>query len=261
TTPIAITANTTYVISYLAPNGHYSNQDNYFTAAGLDTPPLHALQDGIDGANGVYAYSSTNVFPTQTYASAAYFVDPIFTTSTGPDVAPPVVQSTSPFAGASGVSTTVTFDAATNTATITPTAALANSTVYTGVVKAAVKDTAGNLMGTDYTWTFTSAAPPPPPPTQGPGGPVLVVTRSANPFSTYYAEILRGEGLNAFATADLTTVTAATLAPYDVIVLAEAPLTAAQVTMFTTWVTDGGNLIAMRPDKKLAGLLGLTDAT
>jgi N,N-dimethylformamidase beta subunit-like protein/uncharacterized protein DUF4082/Big-like domain-containing protein len=295
TTPVAIAANTTYVTTYLAPNGHYSNQDSYFAVAGLDTPPLHALQDGIDGANGVYAYSSTNVFPTQTYLSAGYFVDPIFTTATGPDLTPPVVQSTNPFAGASGVSTTtsalvtfnepvnqttvtaanvflktptdtvvpatVTYDGTTNTATIAPTAALAYSTVYTGVAKAAVKDVAGNLMGTDFTWTFTSAAPPPPPPTQGPGGPVLVVTRSANPFSTYYAEILRGEGLNAFATADLTAVTSTMLASYDVVILAEAPLTAAQVTMLTTWVTDGGNLIAMRPDKKLAGLLGMTDAT
>ena len=38
------------------------------------------------------------------------------------------------------------------------------------------------------------------------------------------------------------------------------PLTAAQVTMLTDWVNAGGNLIAMRPDKQLAGLLGLTDA-
>jgi hypothetical protein len=30
--------------------------------------------------------------------------------------------------------------------------------------------------------------------------------------------------------------------------------------MFTDWVTAGGNLIAMRPDKQLAGLLGLADA-
>ena len=36
------------------------------------------------------------------------------------------------------------------------------------------------------------------------------------------------------------------------------PLTAAQVTMLTDWVNGGGNLIAMRPDKQLAGLLGLT---
>ena len=30
--------------------------------------------------------------------------------------------------------------------------------------------------------------------------------------------------------------------------------------MLTSWVNGGGNLVAMRPDKQLAGLLGLTDA-
>ena len=79
-----------------------------------------------------------------------------------------------------------------------------------------MKDLAGNAMAADFTWTFTTSAPPPPPPTQGPGGPVLVVTSAANPFSTYYAEILRGEGLNAFATADLSTVTSTVLNGYDV---------------------------------------------
>src|SRR5262249_30204472 len=57
--PIAIAANTTYVISYHAPNGHYSAPDNYFASAGLDNAPLHALKDGVDGPNGVYAYSAT----------------------------------------------------------------------------------------------------------------------------------------------------------------------------------------------------------
>jgi len=33
------------------------------------------------------------------------------------------------------------------------------------------------------------------------------VTSATNPFSVYYAEILRGEGLNEFAVADLGTVT------------------------------------------------------
>ena len=36
-------------------------------------------------------------------------------------------------------------------------------------------------------------------------------------------------------------------------------LSSAQATMFSTWVNGGGKLIAMRPDKKLAGLLGLSD--
>ena len=33
-------------------------------------------------------------------------------------------------------------------------------------------------------------------------------------------------------------------------------LTAAQVTMFTTWVNGGGNLIAMRPDPQLDACSG-----
>ena len=92
------------------------------------------------------------------------------------------------------------------------------------------------------------------------GEPILVVTAPANPFSSYYAEILRAEGLNEFATSDIAAVSPAALADHDVVILGEMPLTASQVTMFSNWVTAGGNLIAMRPDKQLAGLLGLTDA-
>ncbi len=45
------------------------------------------------------------------------------------------------------------------------------------------------------------------------------------------------------------------------VILGEKALTTAQVDMFTAWVNAGGNLIAMRPDKNLAGLLGLVDAS
>ena len=54
-------------------------------------------------------------------------------------------------------------------------------------------------------------------PAQGPGGPILVVTSSTSTFGTYYAEILRTEGFNAFAVADIGSVTPATLAAYDVV--------------------------------------------
>ena len=50
------------------------------------------------------------------------------------------------------------------------------------------------------------------------------------------------------------------LGTYSVVVLGDMPLTASQVTMLTTWVNGGGKLIALHPDKQLAGLLGLTDA-
>ena len=55
-------------------------------------------------------------------------------------------------------------------------------------------------------------------------------------------------------------MSSATLAPYEVVILGEAALTSAQVNALSNWVCAGGNLIAMRPDKQLAGLLGLTDA-
>ena len=55
-------------------------------------------------------------------------------------------------------------------------------------------------------------------------------------------------------------MTAATLDSYDVVVLAQTALTAGQASTLGDWVDGGGNLIAMRPDARLAGLLGLTSA-
>jgi hypothetical protein len=52
----------------------------------------------------------------------------------------------------------------------------------------------------------------------------------------------------------------AVLSGFDVVLLGQTTLTGAQVSTLTAWVNGGGNLVAMRPDKQLAGLLGLTDA-
>ena len=62
-TPIPVVANTTYVASYFAPSGHYSGDSNFFATAGVDNPPLHALADGVDGADGVYLYSADRGVP------------------------------------------------------------------------------------------------------------------------------------------------------------------------------------------------------
>jgi hypothetical protein len=98
-------------------------------------------------------------------------------------------------------------------------------------------------------------------PGEGSGGPILVVADSGDPFGRYDAEILRAEGLNEFAVSDKASLNAATLGAYQVVVLAHTTsLSAAQVTTLNDWVQGGGNLIAMRPDKQLAGLLGLADA-
>jgi hypothetical protein len=159
------------------------------------------------------------------------------------------------------VAASVTYDTSTLTATLDPAANLEPGATYTATVRGGatdprVKDAAGNALAATVTWSFTTAAVPP---SAGPGGPILVIANAANPFSRYYAEILLAEGLNYFTVTDLSQVTAASLAGFDVAILAETTLTSAQVSMLTTWVNGGGNLIAMRPDKQLAGLLGLTD--
>src|SRR5262249_43097740 len=53
-TPVAINANTTYIVSYYAPTGHYAEDDGFF-ATSYSNGPLTALADGFDGPNGVYA--------------------------------------------------------------------------------------------------------------------------------------------------------------------------------------------------------------
>ena len=83
----------------------------------------------------------------------------------------------------------------------------------------------------------------------GPGAPILLVTNTgaANPYGPYLGEILRAEGLNAFNSAQLSSLDAATLSAAQLVVLAETTLTGEQVTLFTTYVNGGGRLIAMRP--------------
>ncbi|MDA0163367.1 hypothetical protein OM076_24040 [Solirubrobacter ginsenosidimutans] len=87
--------------------------------------------------------------------------------------------------------------------------------------------------------------------------PVLVVVDPADPFGRYYTEILRAEGLNAFDVEDVNALTTESLAGRSVVLLARTTSTDALVATLTSWVDAGGNLIAMRPDARLADLLGL----
>ncbi|HEX8762633.1 MAG TPA: DUF4082 domain-containing protein [Candidatus Saccharimonadales bacterium] len=76
--PIDIAANTTYVVSYHAPNGRYSQDIGFFRNNRVINNNLVALQNGTDGPNGVFKYSSKNVFPTDSYRSSNYWVDVVF---------------------------------------------------------------------------------------------------------------------------------------------------------------------------------------
>jgi beta-lactam-binding protein with PASTA domain len=73
-TPVAIAANTTYVVSYHTNVGRYSYNSAYFASSGVDNGPLHALA----GANGVYRYGTISAFPTSSFNSTNYWVDVVF---------------------------------------------------------------------------------------------------------------------------------------------------------------------------------------
>lgn len=118
TTPVAVTANTTYIASYHAPRGRYAINNYYFATTGVDNPPLHALRNGVSGGNGAYRYSGTSsVFPNSTYQSSNYWVDVVFTT-TNPTPTPTVT----PVPTATPVPTTTLVPTATPVPTTTPTA-------------------------------------------------------------------------------------------------------------------------------------------
>ena len=197
-TPVNVLANTTYVVSYYAPNGNYSADENYFANTSVTRGPLTFLQAGIDGGNGVFAYGGAGVFPNASFQSTNYWVDVTFVrAATGPDTTPPTITTRNPASGGTNVATstpvtvtfsealtastvssstfelrnasnvlvtsTVSYNTATRTATLTPSAALTASTTYTVTVRGGttdprVKDVAGNALAANATWSFTTAS-------------------------------------------------------------------------------------------------------
>lgn len=76
-TPVAVSADTTYIASYHSA-AYYSATPDFFKNSGVDNNSLHLLRDGDDGGNGVYNYGAGTIFPTRSSRSSNYFVDVIF---------------------------------------------------------------------------------------------------------------------------------------------------------------------------------------
>ena len=72
--PVAIAANTVYIVSYHTNVGNYAYSAAYFASVGVDNGPLHALRNGVSGGNGVYRYGGV-AFPNSTFNSNNYWVD------------------------------------------------------------------------------------------------------------------------------------------------------------------------------------------
>ena len=194
--PVPVTANTTYVASYHAPNGGYAFNSGYF-ANEFANPPLRTLANGVDGGNGVYNYSATSTFPNSSGNGTNYWVDVVFDITIPPDNTPPTVTAVAPAADAVDVATdtavsatfsegldpvtvnattfelrdaannvvaaAVSYDGVSQTASLTLANLLAYGASYTATVKGGaegVKDLAGNALANDQVWTFTTKACP-----------------------------------------------------------------------------------------------------
>jgi hypothetical protein len=85
--PVPITAGTTYVASYHTASGHYAADHGFFATSGFDNPPLHAHQSLPGDPDGVFVYGPGGVFPsngctsTQTCFASNYWADVIFSAS------------------------------------------------------------------------------------------------------------------------------------------------------------------------------------
>jgi hypothetical protein len=182
-TPVQLQANTTYVISYYAPQGRYAVTPDYFSAGAVTNGSLRALGEGENGSNGLFFYGGSG-FPTGTYNSANYWIDPIVA-STNVTIAPgdgsgnvavgssiAVTFSAAMSAATINANTiqlrdatgavaiaSVGFNAMTRVATLTPTSPLAYGMNYTVTVlgqPGGITTSQGVALGRDVVSTFTT---------------------------------------------------------------------------------------------------------
>jgi Domain of unknown function (DUF4082)/Bacterial Ig domain/Putative Ig domain len=166
-TPVAITANTTYIASYHS-NGDYSANDNYFSTAKTNGS-LTAPSSAASGGNGVYVYGSAVAFPSNTFQSENYWVDVVFAATP----VTPVITSASTASGTVGTAFSYTITASNNPTSFNATNLPAWATVNTatGVISGTptaagtsnVTLSATNSAGTGtapLTLTVTAPAPP-----------------------------------------------------------------------------------------------------
>ncbi|QRE78092.1 DUF4082 domain-containing protein [Methylobacterium aquaticum] len=144
--PVTLTPGATYTASYHTNAGRYSTTANGFSSA-VTNGPLTAPATG----NGVYAYGSSSLFPTNTYQSTNYWVDVVFNPNgSAANQAPTAVNDTGP---AVTKNTPVTFS--TSTLLANDTDPNGDPLTVTGVSGA----TNGTVaLNSNATITFTPAA-------------------------------------------------------------------------------------------------------
>ncbi len=158
-TPVAVTPGQTYIVSYHTNDGHYADDDYVFAGKGAGTQQVQALADGVQGGNGIYTYSSTPTFPTQSWKQTNYYVDVTFQPSAASSAQPttttagPTSTTAKPTTTTTAAPTTTTTAAPTTTTTL-PTKPNGAFTVPCALTKAAASCWAshtGVFNGTGFT--------------------------------------------------------------------------------------------------------------
>ena len=139
-TPVAITANTVYVVSYHTTGGYSANY-GYFNTA-VDNAPLHAVVNSDSNGNGVYGFGASSGFPGSGAAGTNYWVDVVFAPSTG--TASLVSLAVTPASPSMGVGATQQFKA-TGTYSDNSTADLTNQVSWASGSLSVATITSGGL--------------------------------------------------------------------------------------------------------------------
>lgn len=87
----------------------------------------------------------------------------------------------------------------------------------------------------------------------------LIITANSRPYTSYYEEILKAEGLNLFDSTAEDRFDPATLDRYAVVLLATNSLPSTSTKALENWVQAGGSLIAIRPGNSILALMCLVD--
>jgi hypothetical protein len=153
--PVAITAGTTYVASFFTSTGYpaYTPQG---LASAVTNGPLTAL-----AAGGVYVYGSSNAFPANVYNDNNYWVDVVYSTSSGA-TAPGAPSGVSATAGDASAVVSWTAPSSGGSAitgyTVTPYVGSAAQTPVTvsGSPPATTVTVSGLTNGTSYTFTVSA---------------------------------------------------------------------------------------------------------
>jgi Domain of unknown function (DUF4082)/Bacterial Ig-like domain len=213
---VRLTAGQTYVVS-VGVNSTFVS-----TTSGLLAPitagPLHSA---ADVANGVYG-AAAGTFPTSSYRSTNYFVDPEVVDPLPPPPNPAVV-STTPTADAIGVAPgaavtatfdksldpstvtaanftlrdssgnnvagTVSYDDATKTARLVPSVPLSSEMTYTAHLSDAIRGTGGYPLLDPYDWSFTVVGPAPSVTSTSPSTGTTGISRDSDVRATFAARL------------------------------------------------------------------------